>query len=250
MRLNVAAVPLTGRKVETCAIDVVPPVSVFAKMLLRTSMPDSVFDVIVNAELKIEEFDPATVRKLLVDYLDRKKEYPESRKRIEIFRFLFQAGWYDAAEQELKKMVEQQHAHSGSVVAMDPRTGDVLAFANFPTYDPNEPPKGDDIKARENLALASPIEPGSVFKVITLSAALETTRLRREVRALRASQARPFSIDRIVGDGRAMREAKALLQKVATSRASTVACSMPTSSRARSRSSSSRSSPTTCFPTT
>src|SRR3954447_13846421 len=52
--------------------------------------------------------------------------------------------------------------------------------------------------------------------------ALETTRLRREVRALRASQAQPFSIDRIVGDSRALKEAKALLQKVATSPASTV----------------------------
>src|SRR3954451_18245892 len=52
--------------------------------------------------------------------------------------------------------------------------------------------------------------------------ALETTRLRREVRALRASQAQPFSIDRIVGDGRAVKEAKALLQKVAASPASTV----------------------------
>jgi two-component system, NtrC family, response regulator AtoC len=52
--------------------------------------------------------------------------------------------------------------------------------------------------------------------------ALETTRLRREVRALRASQAQPFSIDRIVGDSRAVREAKALLQKVAASPASTV----------------------------
>ncbi|MBW8862248.1 MAG: sigma-54-dependent Fis family transcriptional regulator [Acidobacteria bacterium] len=52
--------------------------------------------------------------------------------------------------------------------------------------------------------------------------ALETTRLRREVRALRASQAQPFSIDRIVGDSRAVKEAKALLQKVAASPASTV----------------------------
>jgi two-component system, NtrC family, response regulator AtoC len=52
--------------------------------------------------------------------------------------------------------------------------------------------------------------------------ALETTRLRREVRALRASQAQPFSIDRIVGDSRAVREAKALMQKVAASPASTV----------------------------
>src|SRR6476660_4287242 len=52
--------------------------------------------------------------------------------------------------------------------------------------------------------------------------ALETTRLRREVKALRASQAQPFGIDRIVGESRAVKEAKALLQKVATSPASTV----------------------------
>jgi len=52
--------------------------------------------------------------------------------------------------------------------------------------------------------------------------ALETTRLRREVRALRASQVQPFGIERIVGDSRPMKEAKALLQKVATSPASTV----------------------------
>src|SRR6185295_6932874 len=52
--------------------------------------------------------------------------------------------------------------------------------------------------------------------------ALETTRLRREVRALRATQAQPFSLDRIVGRSRAIAEAKALLQKVAASPASTV----------------------------
>src|SRR5690349_10034834 len=52
--------------------------------------------------------------------------------------------------------------------------------------------------------------------------ALETTRLRREVKALRASQARPFSLDRIVGESRPVREAKALLQKIASSPASTV----------------------------
>jgi two-component system response regulator AtoC len=52
--------------------------------------------------------------------------------------------------------------------------------------------------------------------------ALETTRLRREVRALRASQAQPFSVDRIVGESRAVRDAKAMLEKVARSPASTV----------------------------
>jgi two-component system response regulator AtoC len=52
--------------------------------------------------------------------------------------------------------------------------------------------------------------------------ALETTRLRREVRALRATQAQPYGIDRIVGQSLAIGEVKALLQKVAASPASTV----------------------------
>src|ERR1051325_10682627 len=52
--------------------------------------------------------------------------------------------------------------------------------------------------------------------------ALETTQLRREVRALRATQAQPYSLDRIVGHSRAVEQVKALLQKVAASPASTV----------------------------
>jgi DNA-binding NtrC family response regulator len=52
--------------------------------------------------------------------------------------------------------------------------------------------------------------------------ALETTRLRREVRTLRASQAQPYSFGRIVGESAALVAVKALLQKVATSPASTV----------------------------
>ena len=52
--------------------------------------------------------------------------------------------------------------------------------------------------------------------------ALETTRLRREVRALRASQAQPYGLDSIVGESDAMVGVRALLQKVAASPASTV----------------------------
>jgi two-component system response regulator AtoC len=57
---------------------------------------------------------------------------------------------------------------------------------------------------------------------ILVEKALETTRLRREVRALRASQAQPFGFDRIVGESQALLTVKALLQKVAASPASTV----------------------------
>jgi DNA-binding NtrC family response regulator len=58
--------------------------------------------------------------------------------------------------------------------------------------------------------------------VLVVEKALETTRLRREVRALRASQAQPYSFDRIVGQSPGLVAVKALLQKVATSPASTV----------------------------
>jgi DNA-binding NtrC family response regulator len=58
--------------------------------------------------------------------------------------------------------------------------------------------------------------------VLLVEKALETTRLRREVRTLRATQAQPYSLDRIVGDGAAMVSIRALLQKVAASPASTV----------------------------
>ena len=82
------------------------------------------------------------------------------------------------AERELAVAAELHKAVSGSVVAMDPKTGDVLALASYPPYDPNTTPKNaEEAAARQNHAVQVPFEPGSVFKVITLSAALETTNL-------------------------------------------------------------------------
>jgi two-component system response regulator AtoC len=58
--------------------------------------------------------------------------------------------------------------------------------------------------------------------VLLVDKALETTRLRREVRALRATQAQPYSLDRIIGASPALLAVKSLLQKIAASPASTV----------------------------
>ena len=58
--------------------------------------------------------------------------------------------------------------------------------------------------------------------VLLIERALETTRLRREVRTLRATQAKPFSLNRIVGESVAIQSVRALLQKIAASPASTV----------------------------
>lgn len=83
------------------------------------------------------------------------------------------------AEQELAKAIVQHHSKTGSMVVMDPKTGDILAMASYPTFDPNLPlAPNEDLSVRTNLAITTPFEPGSVFKVITVSAALETTTLR------------------------------------------------------------------------
>jgi cell division protein FtsI (penicillin-binding protein 3) len=85
------------------------------------------------------------------------------------------------AEREIAAAVRAHNANSGSVIVMKPDTGDILAMASYPTFDPNVPvERGEDLKPRLNHAFSVPFEPGSVFKVITLSAALETTNLRPE----------------------------------------------------------------------
>ena len=84
-------------------------------------------------------------------------------------------------ERELKTAVESNDCQTGSIVVMNPHTGEILAMANYPTFDPNQPvPAGGSAPARFNLAVSVPFEPGSVFKVITVAAALETTPLRAE----------------------------------------------------------------------
>jgi cell division protein FtsI (penicillin-binding protein 3) len=76
------------------------------------------------------------------------------------------------AERELRQGVEDNHAAGGSAVIMDPNTGEILALANWPTFNPNAFAKSDD-DARRNRAIQTLYEPGSTFKIVTASAALE-----------------------------------------------------------------------------
>lgn len=79
------------------------------------------------------------------------------------------------AERELDIAYRKFKARGASVVVMDPRTGEVLAMANRPTYEPNHPEKSS-ADSRRNRALCDMFEPGSVFKIVTASAALEENR--------------------------------------------------------------------------
>jgi cell division protein FtsI/penicillin-binding protein 2 len=76
------------------------------------------------------------------------------------------------AESVLKETVEKHQADSGSIVIMDPKTGAVVAMATYPTFDPNEYAKVDDPSVYNNQATLGSYEPGSIFKPITIAAAI------------------------------------------------------------------------------
>jgi cell division protein FtsI (penicillin-binding protein 3) len=76
------------------------------------------------------------------------------------------------AERELRVGVAENHASAGTAIIMDPRTGEILALANWPTFNPNAFAKADD-EALRNRAIQSLYEPGSTFKIVTASAAIE-----------------------------------------------------------------------------
>jgi cell division protein FtsI/penicillin-binding protein 2 len=76
------------------------------------------------------------------------------------------------AEKELARAIEQTHAKAGTVVVQNPNTGELLAVANWPTFDPNDPGAYSD-DARMDRAVSAAYEPGSIFKVITATGAIE-----------------------------------------------------------------------------
>jgi cell division protein FtsI (penicillin-binding protein 3) len=76
------------------------------------------------------------------------------------------------AEQALAAAVEQKHAKSGTAIVLDPYTGEILALANAPSFDPNMPGSAS-ADARHNGALERIYEPGSTFKIVAYSAAIE-----------------------------------------------------------------------------
>lgn len=76
------------------------------------------------------------------------------------------------AEAELARQVEKTKAVAGAVVMMDPKTGEILALANVPTYDPNNIVQSEQA-ARRNRVVTDLFEPGSTMKPFVVAAAIE-----------------------------------------------------------------------------
>lgn len=76
------------------------------------------------------------------------------------------------AERELDQAMKETRAQTGTVIVSNPRTGEILALANRPTFNPNLTRKITP-EALKNRAVSDVYEPGSTFKVVTISAALD-----------------------------------------------------------------------------
>ena len=85
------------------------------------------------------------------------------------------------AEEELERAVHQFQARAGSLVALDPNTGEVLAMANVPRFDPNHT-RGVGADQMRNRAVTDVYEPGSTFKAFLAASALEEQVVRPEDR--------------------------------------------------------------------
>lgn len=82
------------------------------------------------------------------------------------------------AEEEINTLVTNWTPVSASIVVMDPKTGEVLAMASRPTFDPNH--KVETLDQTINYAVQRDFEPGSTMKAITVAAALEQGTIRKD----------------------------------------------------------------------
>ena len=80
------------------------------------------------------------------------------------------------AYREIQQAVEQHHAKSGSIVMLDANSGEVLALANWPSYNPNNRAK-PELNILRNRAVTDLFEPGSTMKPFTVAAALDSGKI-------------------------------------------------------------------------
>lgn len=81
------------------------------------------------------------------------------------------------AEKLLEKAKEDLNIEEGEIIVISPNSGKILALANFPNYNPNQYSEVEDLGIFQNSASQKLFEPGSVFKPITMAAALDQEKI-------------------------------------------------------------------------
>ena len=87
------------------------------------------------------------------------------------------------SEKEIEKMVEEKEALRGTVLVMNPKNGEILAYAVYPTFDPNNYRKATQAQIK-NWTLTDVFPPGSTFKIITVAAAMSLGKINEHSKIL------------------------------------------------------------------
>lgn len=110
-------------------------------------------DPLDRLDVDVRQFVPSSVGKDLVLTLDRTVQW--------------------IIHEELKRGLAQYGAVAGTIIVMDPHTGAILGLVNLPDYDPNRYEQAE-VEHFVNPAISLQYEPGSIFKIITMAAALDS----------------------------------------------------------------------------
>ncbi|MBN2015854.1 penicillin-binding protein 2 [Candidatus Dojkabacteria bacterium] len=96
--------------------------------------------------------------------------YPKVGRSV---RLTIDRGLQEIIERKIEEGVKEWDAVSGTIIILDPRSGAILAIANYPTYDPNVYWEFEDFSVFKNKAVSDPYEFGSVGKCFTAAAAID-----------------------------------------------------------------------------
>ncbi len=127
-------------------------------------------DVLAGAPAKVPSLRDGAGKTVLAGAPSTGEEREGARVELTL-----EQGLQLVAERALAKAVTGSHAVSGTAVALDPRTGEVLALASWPSFNPNSPRPGSGTRDR---AVADSFEPGSTMKTFSIAGALERGALR------------------------------------------------------------------------
>jgi len=129
-------------------------------------------------EITYDEVLKGKKGKILIEFDATNREIPEAVHRYvspedgnSIILTIDETIQY-IVERELDNIMAQTQAKGATIIVMDPKTGEILALGNRPTFDPNKYAESSQETWR-NAAVANSYEPGSTFKIITAAASLE-----------------------------------------------------------------------------
>jgi len=131
-----------------------------------------------NAELIGEKgilIGEKDTRGRIINYLDEKNVANGADLVLTIDRSL-----QFEAYKKLKSAVEKFKAKSGSIIVMEPHSGEIMTMVSYPSFDPNKFNEVKDYDTFLNPAIAKTWEPGSVFKVLTMAAGIDSNAVTKD----------------------------------------------------------------------